>query len=170
MTDNAERDIENLLKISYAEFLKEVYAGRVALIREFEKHIGKEEVHSLLKDFYNSQASASTKALVDRLDTPIESIEDFQKLGASLDARPFSVKTMVNEHSMTASGQFTRTTRHCLWADVFKDLDATDLGKIMLCDTDFPSTKAFNPRLRLERTKTIMQGDDCCNFVYHWDD
>ncbi len=170
MAGNAENDMENLLKISYADFLKEVYAGRVALIREFEKHFGEEQVHSLLKDFYDSQARASANALVVRLDSPIERIEDFQKLAESLDARPFTQKTMVNEHALTSSGQFTRTTRHCLWADIFKDLNATDLGKIMLCDTDFPSTKAFHPRLRLERTKTIMQGNDCCNFVYHWDE
>ena len=98
------------------------------------------------------------------------SIDDFEQLMKSLDSRPFSLKTMINEHAKTPSGGLTRTTRHCLWADVFKELNATDIGKIMLCDTDFPSTKSLHPKLRLERTKTIMQGDDYCDFVYHWDD
>jgi len=154
------------LEISYSDFLREVYAGRVALIREFEARFGKEKIHEILREFYGSQSVESCKSLVENLDKPISGIEDFRKLIKDLDSRPFSEKTMINEHPESPDGQTIRITKHCLWADIFKELGAADLGKIMLCDTDYLTAEVFHPHIRLERTKTIMDGDDCCNFVY----
>jgi len=38
------------------------------------------------------------------------------------------------------------------------------------CKPDFAAIKALHPSLRLERTKTLMQGDDCCDFKFIWED
>jgi len=51
----------------------------------------------------------------------------------------------------------------CLWAKIFKEYDAADIGYATVCYSDFASAKATHPKLRLERTKTIMEGDDSCN-------
>lgn len=51
----------------------------------------------------------------------------------------------------------------CLWAKVFKENDATDIGYATVCYSDFASAKAAHPKVRLERTKTIMEGDAFCN-------
>jgi hypothetical protein len=58
----------------------------------------------------------------------------------------------------------------CIFAKVCRDLDVAALGYVMFCATDFPLASVFNPRLRLERTKTLMQGDDCCDFHYVWEE
>jgi hypothetical protein len=155
-------------EISYADFLKQVYEGRVAIIREFEHQFGKERVHEILSQYYGSQAVESSKKLVESLEEPITSIEDFRKFIKSLDSRPFSMKTMNNEHPESPPGQAIRTTKHCLWADVFRELDAADIGKFMLCDTDFLTAEVFHSNIVLERSKTIMDGDDCCDFTYVW--
>jgi predicted ArsR family transcriptional regulator len=34
----------------------------------------------------------------------------------------------------------------------------------MACSTDEAAYKAFNPSLRLQRTETIMEGSDKCDF------
>jgi hypothetical protein len=159
---------DDKLELSYSDFLREVYSGRINLIREFERRFGKEKVYTILKEFYGSQSVASCRSMVENLEEPISSIEDFRRLIKNLDSRPFSEKAMVNEHPNSPDGQANRITRHCLWADIFKELDAADIGKVMLCDTDHLTAEVFHPKIRLKRTKTIMDGDDCCDFTYVW--
>lgn len=54
----------------------------------------------------------------------------------------------------------------CLWARMFVEAKAGDLGDACICAADFAIASAFNPRLKLERDKTLMQGHDCCHFRY----
>jgi len=57
----------------------------------------------------------------------------------------------------------------CLWAKTFRGANALDIGYAALCHGDFAIARAFNPKIRLIRTKTLMQGDDCCNHRYVWE-
>jgi len=50
----------------------------------------------------------------------------------------------------------------CLWAKTFREMDASDIGYATICHCDH-AVSAFNPKLKLVRTKTLMQGHDCCN-------
>ncbi len=36
----------------------------------------------------------------------------------------------------------------------------------LACATDFVSTPAFSDRIEFSRTRTLMQGDDCCDHTY----
>jgi len=54
----------------------------------------------------------------------------------------------------------------CLYAKTFREADAVDIGYAVLCHQDYPWTKQFNPKLKLIREKTLMQGDDCCHFKW----
>jgi hypothetical protein len=53
-------------------------------------------------------------------------------------------------------------------AKTFKELNATDIGYVLNCRPDFAMAKAQHPKLRLKRTQTLMQGDDCCNHTWYW--
>jgi hypothetical protein len=53
----------------------------------------------------------------------------------------------------------------CLWAEVFRSLDASDIG-YWICQGDGPVATAFNPQIHFQRTKTLMEGHDCCDHVY----
>jgi hypothetical protein len=55
-----------------------------------------------------------------------------------------------------------RITR-CLWAKTFRDENAADIGYASVCHPDFAVASAFSPKMKLIRTKTLMQGDDHCN-------
>ena len=55
-----------------------------------------------------------------------------------------------------------RVTR-CLWAQTFREAGAADIGYAMVCHPDFLAGPAFNPKIRMTRTKTLMLGDDLCN-------
>ena len=51
----------------------------------------------------------------------------------------------------------------CLWVSTFRAADAADIGYACICHPDFASTTAFNPKMRMIRTKTLMQGHEYCN-------
>ena len=58
----------------------------------------------------------------------------------------------------------------CLWGKTFREADAADIGYATICHPDFAMCQAFNPRIRMIRSKTLMQGDDYCNHLWVWED
>ena len=61
---------------------------------------------------------------------------------------------------------FAARITECLWARTFREADAADIGYACLCQTEFAVVPAFNPKMKLTFTKTLMQGDDCCDPRY----
>jgi hypothetical protein len=57
----------------------------------------------------------------------------------------------------------------CLWAKTFREANASDIGYATICYPDYASAKASNPKLKMIRTKTLMQGNDCCNHRWVWE-
>jgi hypothetical protein len=51
----------------------------------------------------------------------------------------------------------------CLSAKTFRDANAADIGYACLCYANYAASQAFNPKIKLIRSKTLMQGDNCCN-------
>jgi hypothetical protein len=54
----------------------------------------------------------------------------------------------------------------CMWADEFCKLDAADIGYAFYCASDYGYCQGLNPAITFSRTKTLMQGDDCCDHTY----
>jgi hypothetical protein len=54
----------------------------------------------------------------------------------------------------------------CLWAKTFRDAKAEDIGFACICFPDYAVARAFNPKMKMIRDKTLMQGHDCCNHRY----
>jgi len=52
----------------------------------------------------------------------------------------------------------------CRYAEMYKAIGMADLGVILSCGRDFELISGFNPKMKLTRTKTIMEGCDCCDF------
>lgn len=58
-----------------------------------------------------------------------------------------------------------RVTR-CPIADLAERTGMHDWIYHLACATDFYTTPAFSPRIEFSRTKTLVQGHDCCNHRY----
>ena len=65
----------------------------------------------------------------------------------------------------TSTTYFFNVTR-CPYYDKYKELGLEKYGVVFSCCRDGPHARGFNPRLRLLRTKTLMEGADCCDFRY----
>jgi hypothetical protein len=56
--------------------------------------------------------------------------------------------------------------KKCIWADVFRKLNAADIGRKLICSGDEAVTEGFNPNIRFRRPKLLMIGDDSCHFIW----
>jgi hypothetical protein len=62
--------------------------------------------------------------------------------------------------------RFTFNVYRCRYAEMYHHLGVTELGKVFSCDRDFALIEGYNPRIRLTRTQTIMEGAELCDFCF----
>ena len=55
----------------------------------------------------------------------------------------------------------------CAFVDMAKEIGGTEWMYHLNCGTDPHIVAGFNPQIGFQRTKTLMQGDDCCDHFYH---
>lgn len=58
----------------------------------------------------------------------------------------------------------------CPWAEIAREVGKSEWGYRFYCKTDYASVEGFNPKIRFSRSKTLMQGDDCCDHCYWVDE
>lgn len=54
----------------------------------------------------------------------------------------------------------------CIFASTFLEAKAGDLGFATICYADYNMASGFNPKVKMVRDKTLMQGYACCNHRY----
>jgi len=59
--------------------------------------------------------------------------------------------------------------KRCRYAEMYKELGLADLGSVLSCARDFGLVEGFNPKMKLTRTMTIMEGGDRCDFRFTLD-
>jgi hypothetical protein len=69
----------------------------------------------------------------------------------------------------TPTTYFFNVTR-CPYYEKYRELELDEFGVYFSCCRDESFARGFNPRLRLVRTKTIMEGADHCDFRYYLED
>jgi len=80
------------------------------------------------------------------------------------------------EHALTrdiiedTDRAFEIRVTECLWAKTFREGGASDIGYASICHPDYAACQAFNPKIRMIRTKTLMQGDDHCDHRWVWEE
>lgn len=62
--------------------------------------------------------------------------------------------------------KFTFNVYRCQYAKMYEHMGIRELGKTLSCDRDFALIEGFNPKIRLTRTQTIMEGADVCDFCF----
>ena len=54
----------------------------------------------------------------------------------------------------------------CRYAETYRALGVADIGGLLSCNRDGEFCVGYDPRMRLERTQTIMDGASHCDFRY----
>ncbi len=133
---------------------------KVTSLRLLEKEFGKEKIKEIVEILLREQV-----------------VNDWKGLASS--AGKNDLKTYIdilwNKYckkdglKWTESQEGNKTVMHCTYCphyEKWKKLDATDWGFELMCKTDYYMIEGFNPDIKFERTKTLMQGDEYCNHTY----
>lgn len=130
------------------------------LIKAFMAEVGQEKALEIVQKVIVSLAKESGEML--RRFAGGDGLEDFAK-GMSLWSRDDAVTFDLLE--LTPEKISMNTTR-CRYAEMYRELGMADLGFVLSCARDFALVEGFNPKIELQRTQTIMEGADHCDFRF----
>ena len=142
------------------------HPGIVNLVREMERTIGKARAHEIVGRAATKQTVEGIKRAVAK--EPIHGFRDFVE--ARKDRGPISTHGTTDEIVEEAEDRLVFNMTECLWAKSWREMGAADIGFLWNCKPDYALVQAMHPRLKLKRSKTLMQGDDCCDFTYYWEE
>jgi hypothetical protein len=75
--------------------------------------------------------------------------------------------TLTHEIVEDTPKAFQLKVTKCLWANTYNDAGVGgEIGHAAICNMDYTWPTAFNPAFKMERDRTLMQGDDQCNHRY----
>ncbi len=133
------------------------------VIKAVSQKIGNGEALAILKEvnqkeaFLRGQNTIRTEGLNDIE----ELIKDVSSWG---DGGDWEMEVL----EQTSTTYFFNVLR-CPYYEKYKEISLDELGVEFSCCRDKPFAKGLSPRLSLLRTKTIMEGDDICDFRYYLD-
>lgn len=58
----------------------------------------------------------------------------------------------------------------CKYSEMYREMGLGHIGHLLSCNRDGTFCTGFDPRIKLERTQTIMSGASHCDFRYRWED
>jgi hypothetical protein len=148
-------------KISRLE-KRAIEASAIApVIREISKIVGKNEALALLRDINQREAFERGRNMAK------------EERGNVIEILSKDVTTWGEEGAwemdvleQTPTTYFFNVTR-CPYYEKYRELGLEEFGVEFSCCRDEPFARGLNPKLKLERTKTIMRGGDICDFRYH---
>lgn len=74
-----------------------------------------------------------------------------------------ALKATVNRHD---DEHFDFDVTRCKFAELYERLGIRELGPILSCNRDFCFIEGFNPKIKLQRSQTIMNGAAHCDFRF----
>lgn len=151
--------IQTELSLTHEKYFYLRYKNFIGVMEKFAEYMGREELIAMLKkakdDFYLSRKpNLKAKSVKDFINPMLENDD----IKIHLDMEVLELTDNVCQLKIT----------NCLYAKTFRKENAGDIGYANTCYTDFKAAVTFNPKLKLERTKTLMEGHDFCDHRYTW--
>lgn len=130
------------------------------IVRAVRAELGEQKTIELLRrviaDLARDSGADLARALGDASLAAFASCLDRWKAGGALELE------ILEQTPERLSFNVTR----CRYAELYRRLGLADLGSSLSCQRDFALVEGFNPRIRLSRTQTIMEGAPHCDFRF----
>jgi hypothetical protein len=130
--------------------------AQIPLVRAMEAALGKTRAHDLVREALDTSNRAIVAQRGSLLDIPTLA-EEFAGFGEGV---RYEFETLEKTDRVLRN-----QVNHCAYAEFMEQIGARDLGQLLICDGDFAMADELG--LKLERTKTCMNGDGMCDFCYH---
>lgn len=153
--DDSKMTMAEVFKFTYNEITK-----KVKLLADImEKHIGRDKFLEYLKEAGIKSGEIDGKKYAEILGKT-----DLVSFASELREPTYMVNHILTYKILQDTEKvFEARITECHWAKVFREHNAADIGNAMFCNRDFTTARAFNPKIKLIRTKTLMSGCDHCN-------
>ena len=151
--EKADLTWEQVFRFAYQKDL-------IPLLVVLSERLGREEFVRLLQEAGDAVVA---KKMAGR--PPV--VRDLVTFAASMrNPPPLIQHTLEAEIVEQTPEAFEYRVKKCLWAKVFRDANAADIGYAMICYPDYAVARGLNPKLKLIRAKSLMQGGDSCVLRY----
>jgi hypothetical protein len=156
-------DREFPMKLTYRKFIEGQNFQFIELAKVVQDKLGKEETLELIKQM-------ATKFNLERGKKQAEnssdrSLKSYTRMFAEPKEWEGILRMEIVEDSESA---FELKVSECIQAANYIDHDAADIGYANVCWGDYAWAEGFNPKIKLVRDKTLMEGHSCCNHRYVW--
>jgi len=149
---------QNDFSQTYEDAFRWKFDYYINIMKGFSDNLGRGKLLELIK----RAVDENNKRIV--TDNPEHTLASFVEYGKE------AYKNMLAYEVIEESDEvFEMKVTECLWAKTFRDKKAADLGYATICHGDFTEARAYHSKLKLKRTKTLMQGHDCCNHRWTWE-
>jgi hypothetical protein len=132
----------------------------VPLVKALQEELGRERANQIVRkalDGVSRERGEAARSLLpgNPVEKVIASMPFFSGAGA-LDVDVVKQTSDTFEFNVTA----------CRYAEFYKELGDPELGFLLSCAGDAATAEGLSPDLVFERTQTIMEGADHCDFRY----
>ncbi|MDT8278068.1 L-2-amino-thiazoline-4-carboxylic acid hydrolase [Roseomonas mucosa] len=141
-----------------AELLKEVY-------ETLKAKLGREAAQELIAESVRRSAIAQAAGFAASTPggTSLQSFVDIQRhwtAGGALE-----IETVGRDAT-----HFTFNVTRCRYAEMYRAMGLGEIGHLLSCQRDGAFCEGYDPKLKMERTQTIMGGASHCDFRYHYEE
>lgn len=151
-------------RMSYQEVFDFAYGGMIPVFQGLASALGEERFYQALQQVVCETSLEAGQETARQLPC-----NDFAAFTAGArQPSAFAQHILSLEIVEDTPQAFEVKVSECLWAKFFRERDAAELGTHLICERDFADCQGFNPGITLVRTKTLMQGDECCNHRFVW--
>jgi hypothetical protein len=138
----------------------------IPTLQSLADEIGRGPFLEMLKRLRSQSVADATRQSVEKL--PKNDFSTFVELSKQRKNR--FVRHVLTDEVVEHTGNFVHSKiTECLWAKVFREANAADIGYAAVCHPDFAMASAFNPKIKLVRRSTLMEGSEFCDFRYYWE-
>lgn len=154
-------DVPQDISLSSRQRTQMAYRGVIELVRVLRTELGEPDSVRLL-NLMSAEIGRQVGARQAR-NSPDTSFQTFVKVFRP----PNFANSLTHEVVEDTEKVFALKVSECVSAEVMRSAGlGGEVGHAAVCNMDYYWPPAFNPKFKMERTKTLMQGHDICNHRY----
>ena len=166
-SDNPEKWYEKT-NLSYYDEIKGQVKGKRYIYTTLLKGTDKENALNAIKEAHATWGTEMAKQYRQNI-PPITNYNEFKK-GMKDGFESMQKNHIIFSIKEDSDKSLEFNVTQCIFAEVCKELDSSELGYAIYCHGDYEYAKTLHPKGRMIRSKTLMQGDPCCDHTYVWED
>ena len=152
-------------QMTFEEVFDFAFKRMIPILQEAARELGREQVYEALRraaaEFVRKAAGENAREL------PCNDFAAWNAWGS--EPSYFGDHVLTRETVEDAPQAYEWRVTECLWAKTFREMGAAEIGYCLICHRDYAECQGFNPKITMIRSKTLMQGDDCCNHRFIWE-